>query len=125
MQRRAMAGLICCTALLAAPGAAGAAAPIESTLTLDSGVAKGPGLEYLGHLGSAIPKCVAGRTVKLFFSLPGGERLMDTVTSSTRGVFGVGGNATGAAGGRIFVTRKKIGSKRHPKFCGSASTLLA
>lgn len=67
MKFRALVGLICCAALFAVPSIAGARAPIPTTITFDETGTVGIGFELLGHLTTPNSKCLANRTVKIFF----------------------------------------------------------
>ncbi|MFN8161773.1 MAG: hypothetical protein U0R52_12105 [Solirubrobacterales bacterium] len=122
--RGKIVGALALVALLAAAAPAAAVAPIRTTVTVDVGIKPSEDFLVLGHLSSPNHKCLAGRTVKLFFVYPSGKRLVDTGRTSTRGIFGVGGDSSGVSAGRVTVTRKRIGTRTHPKFCGAASIVI-
>jgi hypothetical protein len=122
----ALAGLICCAALLGSPAAAQAQAPIPTTgTTLTGGAFTPTSFAFFGNLTSTNPNCLAGRTLKLTFIYASGPKLVDTGVSSTNGYWAVAGDPTGASGARLRVTKKTFGSKKHPRTCAAASIVLA
>ena len=124
MKLRAIAGLICCAALLALPAGAGAKAPpIKTSIIIDDGQPGGLGLELLGHLTSPNPKCVSGRTVKLFFVYTStGRTLADTDLSSTHGIWALTGDNTDFTSIHLVVARKAFGPKGHRRVCARITT---
>ena len=125
MKLRALAGLICCAALLGLPAAAQARVSIPTTGTvLISGALSPTKFAFLGVLTSPNPNCLAGRTLKLTFVYPSGPKLTDTAISSTQGLWGVAGDPTDATGARLRVTKKTFGPRKHPKTCAATSVSL-
>jgi hypothetical protein len=124
MKLRALMGLICCAALLGlAPAAGAATAPIKTTIVQDGGQSGGLGVILEGHLTSPNPKCLAGRTVKLIFSHPGGGRTVDdTDLTSAGGVWGLTGDNSNFVAIHIRVTREAFGPRSHRTVCAAART---
>jgi len=121
MRLRALAVLICCASLLAVPAAAaGRGAPIPTTISRDFATTIGTVLQQYGHLTSPNPKCLAGRTVKLVYYYPDGEKLVDTDVTSFSGIWG-GSGPSGITGLRYTATTKRFGPKKHRRTCASAT----
>jgi hypothetical protein len=119
MKLRALAGLICCAALLGLPAAAQAKTPIPTT---GEDFAEGPlGTNYVffGGLTSTNSNCVAGRTLKLVFIYADGPKLVDTATSSRNGFWGVGGDPTDATDAQLRVTKKTFGPRKNRRTCAA------
>jgi hypothetical protein len=81
--------------------------------------------DLAGHVSSPHRGCVAGRTVKLYVLHQDGSRtLADTDRTSTRGIWGAEMTLGPQDVGKVFVIRKNIGTRRHPRICKTASLLL-
>ena len=119
MRQKSILGAICSAALLMAATPA-AAKSIPTSITRDTAGIVGTNLYSIGHLSSPNPKCVAHRTVKLIYFYPD-HQLVDTDTTSARGVWGGVGTVTGLTGLRFTATSRKIGPRRHRRTCAAAS----
>ncbi len=119
-----------CTALvlILGPGAAQATPGpvIPTAVTVDLGklttTPTGATLILLGHVTSTNPKCLDNRTVKIKFYGSGGsnETLADIARTGKNGYWGASGEYSGFGDASVFVARKSIGSRKHPRFCGTA-----
>jgi hypothetical protein len=78
------------------------------------------GLEIFGHLKSHNPKCLAGRTVRIFL----GSELVDTDVSSSVGVWAGANPGIQAGEYRATVTKKTFGPKRRRRTCATATATL-
>jgi hypothetical protein len=116
---RGLAGLICCTALLGLPAVAQAKAPIPTTITRDAATTAGTVLEQWGHISSPNPKCLGGRLVRLFYTTPSGEKLVDTDRTSANGIWAAGGDNANFLGVRYKVTKRLIGHRGHRRTCAA------
>ncbi len=75
-----------------------------------------------GSLSSSNPKCLANRTVKLFFNTNGNSKLVDVDSSSRNGAWGVRGHAAAEPDTyTVRVVRKRIDlslGDAHRHICG-------
>jgi hypothetical protein len=122
--------------ILAALAIAGSST-IPSTVNIDTGdtvtdpVSTDRDFAIAGHVGSPKARCLAKRTVKLrgIYDTETTKQPFDTARTGTHGGFnGIGpshhsGNLI--AGAKAVVPAKNIGTKKHPRKCGSASDLAA
>ena len=81
--------------------------------------------DLAGHVSSPHHACVAGRQVKLYVLHQGGSRtLADTDRTSTKGIWGAEMTIGPQDVGKVFVIKKNIGTRRHPRICKGSSLLL-
>lgn len=111
--------------LLLGAGAAGRGLPTIPThvVTGVTAITSGPDqfvMSSSGPLNSSQPKCIASRTVKLYFETDGARTLIDVDTSSRNGQWGVSGKAGSQPDAFVVkVTRKRIKVRRHARICGA------
>jgi hypothetical protein len=81
--------------------------------------------DLAGHVTSPHRGCVPDRKVKLYVLHQDGSRtLADTDRTSTRGIWGAEMTLGPQEVGKVFVTKKNLGTRRHPRICKGASLLL-
>jgi hypothetical protein len=127
MRLRALAGSICCAALLAAlPAGAQAKPPIPTTISFDDDAIVGTQVELIGHLTSPNRKCLSGRRVRLLFTNIDftGRKLVDTDITSVNGIWAGSGSDSGTTSARAKVVRKTFGPRGHRRTCAAATVTL-
>jgi hypothetical protein len=110
--------------LLAVPTAAGAQAPIKTSVEIDgirSIAIMGGDVIVFGHVSSPNPKCIAGRSVKVFANYPDETKLLlDTGRPGAKGYWATRGDIFHASKLTARVARKTFGPKKHRKTCAPA-----
>jgi hypothetical protein len=127
MRRGAIVALLGCLAILGSAQTASAAPPIPTNVTSVGSVNPSPTvIGIFGYITSPNPKCLSGRSVKLFISSTGNpDKLLDTATTSTGGYWGAGGDLSGFSTiTRAYarVTAKRFGPKKHRRTCAAVSS---
>ncbi len=126
MRRGAIVALFGCLALLGSAQTASAAPPIPTTLTSVGGLPTSPtDVGVFGFITSPNPKCLSGRSVKVFISSTGNpDKLLDTAITSIGGYWGAGGDISGFStitGIHARVTARRFGPKKHRRTCAAVS----
>lgn len=81
--------------------------------------------DLAGHVSSTRHACVGDRKVKLYVVHEDGPRsLADTDRTSTKGIWGAEMTLGPGDVGKVFATKKNIGTHRNPRICRGASLLL-
>lgn len=122
MRLKSLVGLVCCAAAFGLAPAAEAQAPIPTTISLQTIYGASDNVLYaFGDLTTPNPKCLANRTVKIFYTNSNGTKLVDTDRTSNGGIWAGRGNIPLTSKARFTVTRKTFGRKGHRRTCASDS----
>jgi hypothetical protein len=120
--RASLLGLAAAVALLGA-GAGAAQGSVSTGVAIDDSTASGAPLTVWGHLASPEPRCLAGRTVKLFQDFADHTtKLVGRDRSSRNGVWVAQGDISKRAVGlHVRVTSKTLGHGHRRRTCARTS----
>lgn len=116
--------MIVIVGLLALPASVGAQPSIKTSVEIDGlrSIVMGGDVIIFGHVSSPNPKCVAGRSVKVFAGFPDDTKvLLDTGRSGTKGYWATAGDLFHVTKLTARVARKSFGPRKHRKTCAPAS----
>ena len=124
--RASLLGLAAAVALLGIGGGA-AQGRVSTTVAIDDSTASGDPLTVWGHLDSPQPRCLAGRTVKLFQDFADHTtKLVGRDRSSRNGVWVAQGDISKLAVGlHVRVTSKTLGHGHRRRTCAGASKVFS
>lgn len=108
-----------------AAGAGGHQRTFASDLQIQGwNASQGSSVDYAyGKVYSSKP-CTGGRTVKIFRLIDGKYRLIDQTKTSRRGFWAGGGDPQIGQGGKVTVTRSRVGPRSHQHICGADTELF-
>ena len=122
MKLKVLAALVCCLGVCGLAATAEAQAPIPTTISVVTTYGGGDNVLYaFGGLTTPNSKCLANRTVKIFFTNSNGTKLVDTDRTSNTGTWAGRGNIPLPTKARFTVTRKTFGHRGHRRTCAGDS----